>query len=247
MNPVSAAPVALITGAARRIGAALSRALHAHGYRILIHYGQSEAEAKALCEELCAHRADSAQSLQADLADIAALEILVAKAKAAWGRVDVLINNASRFYSTEAERFNIHNWDDLMHTNVRAPLYLSQSLAQELAKHEGCIVNLVDVYARNPLAGYPLYSISKAALEMLTKSLALELGRAVRVNGIAPGAILWPQGGNSDAQDQVLARTALKRVGDPADICKAALYLIEQAPYVTGQVIAVDGGRSLNL
>jgi len=241
--------VALITGAAKRIGAALARALHHEGFNILIHYGTSQPEAIALQAELESLRADSAYCLSADLSQLSELEALAKNALSRWGHIDVLINNASRFYSTEVSGIEPNQWDDLVNTNLRAPLLLSQALAKTLKQRGGCIINLVDIYAERPLKGYSIYSISKAGMAMLTKSLAIELGPQVRVNGIAPGAILWPEQTSDikeSSQQNVLQRTTLKQLGSAQDICQAALFLITQAPYITGQIINVDGGRTLN-
>ncbi|MCF7981828.1 MAG: pteridine reductase [Pseudomonadales bacterium] len=249
MGTKPTAKVALITGAAKRIGAALARSLHQSGFNILIHYGSSKKEAVALQAELESLRPNSALCLCANLSQLSELTQLGQKALCAWGRIDVLINNASRFYPTELDHFTLSQWDELINTNLRAPLFLSQALAKTLKQHHGCIINLVDIYAERPLKNHPIYSISKAGLGMLTKSLALELGPDVRVNGIAPGAILWPEnvsGLSQTDQQTLLQRTALKHQGDPEDICKATLFLINQAPYMTGQILNLDGGRTLN-
>ncbi len=241
------APVALVTGSARRIGARIVRTLHGRGCRVLIHYRHSEADAYALAGQLNALRPDSAALLRADLTDPDAVRGLAEQALARFGRLDVLVNNASSFYPTPVAEADDDDWDALMHSNLRAPFLLSQGLAGALAEADGgAIVNIVDVYADKPLAAHPLYCMAKAGLAMMTRSLARELGPAVRVNGVSPGPILWPEQGAED-QDAILAATALKRAGDPDDIANTVAWLALDAPYVTGQILAVDGGRSLTL
>ncbi|MGD8977058.1 MAG: pteridine reductase [Gammaproteobacteria bacterium] len=238
-------PVALITGAARRIGAALARGLHEDGYRVVIHYRGSGAEAGQLREELESRRADSAAVLQADLTDTAALPDLVDRAIGCFGSLDVLINNASSFYPTPVGTITEAHWTDLVGSNLKAPLFLSQAAAPMLRERRGSIINMVDIHARRPLPDHPVYTAAKAGLMALTLSLARDLGPEVRVNGIAPGPILWPESGADEAsRKQILAETCLGRSGDPADIVGCARYLLS-AGYVTGQIIAVDGGRSL--
>lgn len=241
--------VALITGSARRVGAVIARTLHANNIKIVIHYRSSATDAKALCDELNAKRPDSAITLAADLNDITQPPKLAADAAKQWGRLDILINNASSFFPTPIGKANDDNWNDLLNSNVKAPFFLTQAAAPFLTKQNGCIINMVDIHARQPLKSYPIYCIAKAGLLMLTKSLARELGPNVRVNAIAPGAVLWPEDENDldlTSRDKIIARTALKRVGTPQDIAKTALFLIQNADYITGQVIAVDGGRSLD-
>ena len=239
--------IALVTGGARRIGAAIVRALHARGCRVVIHYRDSQTEALALAAELNADRPDSAACLRADLSDPAAVRRLASEARQCFGGLDLLINNASSFYPTPLAEATDQDWDALIHSNLRAPFLLSQALADDLARSgQGAILNLVDVYADKPLADHPLYCMAKAGLVMMTKSLARDLGPAVRVNGVAPGPILWPEQGGAD-QDAVLKASALKRAGDPQDIAGAVTWLALDAPYVTGQILAVDGGRSLAL
>ncbi|MBU58119.1 MAG: pteridine reductase [Alcanivorax sp.] len=241
------APVALVTGSARRIGARIVRTLHARGCRVLIHYRHSEADAHALAGQLNALRPDSAALLRADLTDPDAVRGLAEQARARFGRLDLLVNNASSFYPTPVAEADDDDWDALMHSNLRAPFLLSQGLAAALADADGgAIVNIVDVYADKPLAAHPLYCMAKAGLAMMTKSLARELGPAIRVNGVSPGPILWPEQGAED-QDAILDATALKRAGDPDDIANTVAWLALDAPYVTGQILAVDGGRSLTL
>jgi len=239
----------LITGAARRVGAAMARLMHAEGAHLVLHYGRSAQAAQALAAELNAARANSAIILQADLLDGDSLPLLVDNAVARYGRLDALVNNASSFYATPIGPIGARDWDDLIGTNLKAPLFLAQAAAPHLAATGGAIVNITDIHAERPLKQYPLYSAAKAGLAGLTRALALELGPRVRVNGIAPGPILWPEDGAFDAaaQADVIARTALKRCGDPSDIARAALFLLADAPYITGQILAVDGGRSLFL
>lgn len=243
------APVALITGAARRLGATTAQLLHQHGFRIIIHYRNSATDANALADTLNAIRPDSARCLQADLAHMEQVTNLGLKAVDCWGQLDVLINNASSFYPTPVGSINESQWQDLFTSNAQAPLFLAQAVAPALARQQGCIVNIADIWASSPLKEYTAYCMAKAANTMLTKSLARELAPAVRVNSIAPGCILWPDDHNDaisgDASTQILADIPLRRQGEPLDIARTALFLIREAPYITGQIIAVDGGRSL--
>ena len=239
--------VALITGAAHRIGATVARTLHAEGMNIVIHYRSSREGAQALQQELNTQRADSVVLVQADLQETKKLTSLAKEAHKAWGRLDVLINNASTFYATPVGKIDERQWDDLMGSNLKAPLFLSQAVAPYLKASRGCIVNIVDIHADRPLKNYPVYSMAKAGLAMLTKSLAGELGPEVRVNAVAPGAILWPEHDMDEVTKQrIISRTFLKRQGDPSDIAKAIRFLVLDAPYVSGQILAVDGGRSIN-
>jgi len=239
--------VILITGAARRIGAELSRFLHQSGYRIILHFHTSEAEALALSQELNNDQPDSCLAIRADLHHLNEVEQLANSALRQWGRIDVLINNASRFYPGLLGEVTADIWDDLMNANLRAPFFLSQALADELRYRRGCIINLVDIHSERPLKDHTVYSLSKAGMAMLTKSLARELGPDVRVNGISPGAVLWPEAElSANAKADILDKTALKHPGSPQDICRTALFLIEQADYISGQILAVDGGRNLN-
>lgn len=238
--------VVLITGAGRRIGAALATDLHGRGFRIALHYQHSEAECMALCADFNRIRPDSAMALQADLGDALRRDALVPAVLAHFGQLDVLINNASSFFPTPVGASTDADWDALFDANARAPFFLSQAAAPHLAKQSGCIVNLLDIFAERPKPKHALYGMAKAAQRLMTQSLALELAPSVRVNAIAPGAILWPESGKTDAQKQaILDVTPLARIGDVVDICKAARFLIEDAAYCTGQVIAVDGGRLL--
>jgi len=238
--------VALITGAAQRIGAQIARTLHGAGMKLVLHYRGSQSAAQALAAELNQSRADSATLLQADLSDPATLAPLVEAAAAHWGRLDALVNNASTFYPSPIGAVTLPQWHDLMDVNLKAPFFLAQAAAPLLTKSGGCIVNIADIHADRPLKGYPVYCMAKAGLVMMTRALARELGPAVRVNAVAPGAILWPeQGLDPAAQATILARTALKRQGSPKDIASTVLFLIRDAEYITGQVLSVDGGRSL--
>lgn len=237
----------LITGAAQRIGAEVARLLHAHGANIVLHYRSSRKSALALQEELAARRPDSIVLIQADLLDVSGLPALVREAHSAWGRLDLLVNNASSFYPTPFGSIEEGQWNDLVGTNLKIPFFLSQAAAPHLARQRGSIVNIVDIHADRPLKGYPVYSIAKAGLVMLTKALAAELGPEVRVNGVAPGAILWPEGEMDDLTKQrIVSRTFLKRQGSPGDIAEAVLFLAGGARYMTGQVLVIDGGRSLS-
>lgn len=236
---------ALVTGAAKRLGAAIARALHAEGMNLLLHYNKSEPEAAALCQELNKLRKDSAAIAQADLANIQGLESLV-KAALQWQGLHVLVNNASSFRPTPLGSVGEDDWDELMASNLKAPFFLAQAAAVHLRKTHGSIVNMVDIYAKRPLKEHTVYCAAKAGLAMLTLSLAKELGPEIRVNGVAPGPVLWPeQGLDAATKKSILEATALKRKGSPEDIAGAVLYLVRDAEYVTGQIIAVDGGRSI--
>lgn len=243
----------LVTGAAKRVGAAIARRLHAAGGSVLIHYGRSRAEAEALATELNAIRAGSALAHGLDLSDITGLKALVGAAIGAFGRLDGLVNNASGFYSTPLGSITAAQWDDLLASNLKAPLFLSQAAAPELKKTHGAIVNIVDIHADRPLRDYVVYTAAKAGLAGLTRSLALELAPEVRVNGVAPGAIKWPDTPNNDGQfgpaerERILATTPLRREGGEDEIAKAVVYLMSDAGYITGQILAVDGGRSIFL
>jgi len=247
-------PVVLVTGAARRVGAEIARALHAAGASVAIHYRSSAGEAAALAAELSAARqgegSESAAIFAADLLDIEALPQLVESVVARFGRLDALVNNASSFYATKVGAVDAAAWDDLVGSNFKAPLFLSQAAAPHLETSGGCIVNITDIHAERPLKGYPLYCAAKAGLLGLTRALALELGPRVRVNAVAPGPIEWPQG-TSDfppaERAAIIQHTLLKRVGSPADIARTVKFLVFDAPYVTGQVINVDGGRTAHL
>ena len=238
-------PVALVTGAARRLGAAIARTLHATGHDLALHCHASRAEAEALAAELEATRPGSTLVLQADLAQFDRLPELVAKTIGRFGRLDALVNNAAAFFPTPCGTVTPAQWDTLFATNLRAPFFLSQAAAPHLKATRGAILNLTDVYARQPRADLSAYATSKGALEAMTRALAVTLAPEVRVNAIAPGAILWPDGGGDPAlQERILAHTALGRAGRVDEIAATALWLLRDAAYTTGSVIAVDGGRT---
>lgn len=238
--------VVLVTGAARRIGAAIVTRLHANGARVAIHYRGSDDEARRLAASLNEQRPDSADTFQADLLQGEDIGSLVENVIAWGGRLDALVNNASTFYPTPVGTITEKEWDDLVGSNFKAPLFLSQAAAPHLRKTGGGIVNIVDIHAQRPLRDHPVYGPAKAALAMLTRSLAKDLAPDIRVNGVSPGAILWPEDGMSESNQQtILRQVPLKRAGDPDDIAGCVLFLLRDAPYVTGQIIAVDGGRSI--
>jgi pteridine reductase len=245
-----AGKVALITGAARRVGAAIVRRLHGAGAQVMLHYRSAERDAQALQAELNGVRADSVALVQADLLQFAGLPELVKNTLARFGRLDILVNNASSFFATPLGSIGDREWDDLMGTNLKVPLFLSQAAAQALRKSGGCIVNIVDIHAERPLKDYVVYNVAKAGLAGLTRSLARELGPDVRVNGVAPGAVLWPDSGdNFDAvtRQRIVSNTPMKRAGDPDDIARAVLFFASSAPFVSGQILAVDGGRTIHI
>lgn len=236
----------LITGAARRVGAAIARRLHAAGANLVIHYRKSARDADALAKELAAARPDSVTTIQADLLDVAKLPTLVEAATGTFGRLDVLVNNASTFYPTKLGEITPAAWDDLMGTNLKVPLFLSQAAVPALRQSRGLILNIVDIHALRPLRNYTVYCAAKAGLHMVTRSLAKELGPEIRVNGISPGPVLWPEGqGDTKEREKIVERTILKRMGEPSDIADTALFFAAHAPFITGQVLAVDGGRSV--
>jgi pteridine reductase len=238
--------VILVTGAARRVGAAIVTRLHENGARVAIHYRGSADEAEALAKRLNTVRPQSAATFQADLLDTERLAPLVEDVVAWGGRLDGLVNNASTFYPTPVGSITEEHWVDLMGSNLKAPLFLSQAAVPHLRQHKGAIINLVDIHAQRPLRNHPVYGPAKAGLAMLTRALAKDLAPSIRVNGVSPGAILWPEEGMSDgAQQTILRQVPLERPGDPADIAGCVLYLLRDATYVTGQIIAVDGGRSI--
>ena len=235
-----------ITGSARRIGAAMARVFHASGANLVLHYRRSASDAQALADELQAKRAGSVALLKADLLDTPALPQLAARAEEAFGGLDVLVNNASSFYPTPLGSVSEEQWDDLLGSNLKAPFFLAQALAPALKKNRGMILNMADIHARRPLRHHGVYCIAKAGLSMLTLSLAKELGPDVRVNAIAPGAILWPETEmDPEDQEKILSEIPLARSGSPEDIARTALFYITAAPYITGQILALDGGRSL--
>jgi pteridine reductase len=236
----------LITGAARRLGAQMARTVHAHGASVAVHYRASSQEADALVADLNAQRPGSALAVAADLIDLSTHEPLIARVVDHFGGLNALINNASTFYPTPVGTITAHDWDDLIGSNLKAPLFLSQAAAPALAERRGAIINLIDIHAQRPLGRHVVYCCAKAGLQMLTQSLAVELGPAVRVNGISPGPIMWPENDIDDeAKQAIVDSTLLKRSGHPTDVARAALYFLGEAPFVTGQIIAVDGGRSL--
>ena len=240
---------ALVTGGARRVGAAICRRLHGAGANIVVHCNQSLHEAQVLVHELNGLRSGSAVLVQADLLEAGALPALVQRTVSVFGGLDVLVNNASSFYATPIGAIDERAWDDLMGTNLKAPLFLAQAAAPELRRNQGCIVNIIDIHAERPLADHMVYTAAKGGLLALTRSLALELGPEVRVNGVSPGAIMWPDGPewqNEGERQRIIDHTLLKRIGEPEDIAGAVEFLAT-APYVTGQIIAIDGGRSIML
>jgi pteridine reductase len=237
----------MITGAARRVGAEMVKHLHQAGMNIILHYRSSEKNAMTLADSLNAHRADSVKLLMGDLKNYQQIPKLIEQGIALFGQIDALINNASSFYPTDLQDVTEEIWEDLIGVNLKAPLYLTQALAAELKQNRGCIINIVDIHGDRPLKDYSVYSIAKAGLIMFTKSMARELAPEIRVNGIAPGAIMWPEEQHYEGMHQeIISRTALKREGSPQDIADIALFLIEHANYITGQIIAVDGGRTLS-
>jgi len=245
-SPPLADHAVLITGGARRLGAAIARLLHAHGANVLIHYRGSRAAAERLAGDLNRVRSHSAALYGADLLDLEALPGIVAATLAAFGRLDVLVNNASTFYPTPLGAVTPAAFEDLIGSNLRAPLFLTQAAASALRLRRGLVLNMVDIHAFRPLKRHPVYSAAKAGLVMLTQSLARELGPEVRVNAIAPGPVLWPEGEmDQDLRAHIIERTALKRMGTPDDVARAALFFVRDAPYVTGQVLTVDGGRTV--
>jgi pteridine reductase len=249
MSKALADKVILVTGAGRRIGAAIARHLHGAGATLAIHYRSSGAQASALAAELDAARAGSAFALQADLLDVVRLPELVSRVLGRCGRLDALVNNASTFYATPVGDIREAHWDELVGSNLKAPLFLAQAAAPALSTSRGTIVNIVDIHAERPLKNFAVYCAAKAGLAGLTRALAVELAPEVRVNGVAPGAIEWPQDGTfaADERRAIIEHALLRRIGEPADIARAVGFLLTDAPYVTGQIIAVDGGRSAHL
>jgi pteridine reductase len=242
--------IVLITGGAKRVGASICRLLHANGANLMIHYRSSVNEARALQAELNLQRPNSVAIIQADLLNLSVLPSLVQETIKHFGKIDVLINNASSYYPTEIGDIQEEQWQDLMGSNLKAPLFLSQAAAVELRKQQGCIINITDMHVERPKKGYVVYSVAKAGLVTLTKSLAHELSPEVRVNAVAPGPVMWPEDNpqfDELYRQRVISQTLLKRIGEPKDIAKAVKFLIQDAPFITGQIIAVDGGRSLNL
>lgn len=248
MSPFNERPIALITGGAKRVGAVTARSLHAAGYDLALHCRHSMTEAEALAAELTAQRANSALVLQAELADTRNLPRLIDAILAHYGRLDALVNNASAFYSTPIGEASVEQWNELFASNAQAPFFLAQAALPALRAAHGAIVNLVDIYAERSIANYPIYVMAKGALVAMTHTLALDLAPDIRVNGVAPGAVMWPSDGKSyDDQQAVMARTPLGRAGTPEDVASAVLWLLRDAPFVTGQIIRVDGGRSISI
>lgn len=242
----SQSPVAFISGGAKRVGRVIARTLHAAGYQLAIHYRASKREALSLADELESARPRSVLLLEADLGESARLAEMIERSVAHFGRLDALVNNASSFYPTPIGQAAEAHWNDLFASNAKAPFFLAQAAAPHLRRQRGAIVNLVDIYADRPLAEHPIYCMAKAANAMMVKSLARELGPEVRVNGVAPGAVMWPEAGKTSAEQKaLLQRTALKRAGSAEDVADAVLFLLRDARYVTGQILAVDGGRSV--
>ena len=237
---------ALVTGAAKRIGAAIARGLHEAGANVAVHYFSSADDADALVADLNGIRPDSAFAVQANLKDAHTVEPLMQTVLERAGRLDILVNNASSFYPTPLDSVTEAQWDDLIGSNLKAPLFLCKAALAPLREADGVIINIVDVHAQRPLKNHPLYGIAKAGLAMLTRSLAKDLGPEIRVNGVSPGAILWPETGMpKHIQENIIREIALKRPGEPQDIAAAVVFLVRDAPYVTGQILAVDGGRSV--
>lgn len=252
--PISSIRVALVTGAAKRIGAEIVRQLHKENFNVVIHYHQSEKAAKELADELNEERENSAFCIAADLNNVAQINNLAEQAQQHWQRIDLLVNNASSFYPTPIGETNEENWNQLINSNLKAPFFLAQALAKNLGTHHGCIINIADIYADKPLKKHSIYSIAKAGNIMLTKTLAQELAPLVRVNGIAPGAILWPDDSHKkpedrlsdDDKEKMLAKIPLQQRGQAQDIARTILFLT-QSPYITGQILTVDGGRSITI
>ena len=240
--------VALITGGAQRVGAMTARFLHAAGANLVLHYRSSRQQALELQTELNEIRKNSVILIQADLLEVNNLPAIIKQSIEQWGRLDILVNNASSFYPTPVGKVSEADWDDLIGSNMKAPFFLSQAAAPHLQQQKGCIISIVDIHAERPMEGHSVYNMAKAGLAMLVKTLAFELGPDVRVNGVAPGAIMWPTQEMDDVtKKRIVSRTYLKRKGSPEDIARTVLFLASNADYISGQVIAVDGGRSLYL
>lgn len=236
----------LITGGARRIGSVIARTLHDSGYNVMVHYRSSSTEADQLVKNLNDIRENSAATVQGDLLDINCIPGIIDTTIDTFGRLDCLVNNASTFYPTPIELIENDFWIDLIGSNLKAPMFMVKSAAKHLRKYNGCIINIVDIYARTPLANHPIYCSAKAGLEMLTKSLARDLAPDVRVNGVSPGAILWPEHETHTLkQEELLETVPMGRMGTPEDIAQTVRFLTEEASYITGQIIVVDGGRSV--
>ncbi len=245
-RPALAGRTLLVTGAARRVGAALARKLHSAGANVVIHFHRSTDEAAQLARELEGERPGSTAFVQADLLQLDELPAVIDGAIRAFGQLDILVNNASTFYPTAMGEITQAHWDDLVGTNLRAPLFLSQAAAPALRITHGLILNIADIHGMRPLKRYPVYSVAKAGLIMLTKALAREMAPHIRVNAIAPGPVMWPEDGtDKELQHKIIDKTLLKRAGTPEDVARAALFFATEAPYLTGQILAVDGGRSV--
>lgn len=250
MNESLQGKVVLVTGGAKRVGAAICRRLHAAGASLLVHYRASSLEARALQVDLNACRADSVALAQADLLKVSACAQLIKAALKHFDRLDALVNNASSFFPTPVGEITEQAWDDLVGTNLKAPLFLAQAAAPELRKTHGCIVNLIDIHTERPMRDHAVYTAGKGGLAALTRALARDLGPEVRVNGVAPGTILWPDDEtwrDEVARQRIINQSTLKRIGEPDDIARTVQFLLADAPYITGQIIAVDGGRSVSL
>ena len=237
---------ALVTGGAKRIGATIAETLHNNGFNVAIHYNSSSDSAEQLCAQFNAKKQDSSIAIGADLLDQSSLENLIPSLIEKTKRLDVLVNNASTFYPTPIEKIALEDWDNLFGTNLKAPLFLSKYAAKYLRQSRGTIINIIDIHSKKPLKDHPIYGSAKSGLAMLTRSLASDLAPAVRVNGISPGLILWPENNPSDqVKNNILQQIPLKKIGTSEDIANCVLFLIEDAPYITGEIIAVDGGRSM--
>ena len=237
---------ALVTGGAKRIGATIAETLHNKGFNVAIHYNSSSNAADQLCAQLNAKKQDSSIAIEADLTDQDSLESLIPSLLEKTKRLDVLINNASTFYPTPIEKIALKDWENLLGTNLKAPLFLSKYAAQHLKQTQGNIINIIDIHSKKPLKEHPIYGSAKSGLAMLTRSLASDLAPDVRVNGISPGLILWPEKYPSEqAKNNILQQIPLKKIGTTEDIANAVAFLIEDAPYITGEIIAIDGGRSI--
>jgi pteridine reductase len=245
-GPPLAGKTVLITGAARRIGATIARTLHEAGANIVLHYRSSADEANELAASLDKARRGSVVTAQCDLLATAKLPALIRAATQAFGQLDMLINNASTFYPTAVGEITEQAWDDLMGSNLKAPLFLTQAAAPALRLAHGQVLNIVDIHGMRPLRRYPVYSAAKAGLIMLTKALAKELAPLIRVNAVAPGPVMWPSDVDNELKHNIINKTLLKRPGSPEDVARAVLFFATQAPYVTGQILAIDGGRSVD-
>jgi len=237
----------LITGGAKRIGLAIAKYLHQYGFNIIITYNKSKNDAEKALSILNNNRPNSCAIIQANFSTIKSYNSLYNKALKVFGRIDVLINNASKFYPTKIDTVNDKNWTDIINTNLKTPLFLSKSFFPELKKRKGSIINIIDIHVNPPLKNHIIYNLSKAGLLALTQSLAKDLAPSVRVNGVSPGAIMWPKSINKKRKKEIISKIALQRIGEPDDIAKTILFLITNGDYITGQNINVDGGRRLNM